>query len=152
MRNSTICSGSEEGPEDWEMGRCLQHAAVFVDERDEAMGKRFFPAGIFEHLQPQQDPNYWYSETQYYNVAQGSLECCSDTPAAFHYIDPHEMFMLEYLTRYVYPFGFERNVTEKLGKKKTLKEVLQKSDTESLAKNYSKHEFYHDFDESENDE
>lgn len=58
-QNSSICSKNENGNEDWEMGRCLESSAISVDERDEDMGKRFFPAGVQEHMKPKKDPNYW---------------------------------------------------------------------------------------------
>jgi glycoprotein-N-acetylgalactosamine 3-beta-galactosyltransferase len=149
IQNATICSMNENGSEDWEMGRCLQHAAISVDERDEKLGKRFFPAGIMEHLKPKKDPNYWYVKNQYYESEQGSLNCCSDTPAAFHYIVPNEMYLIEYLTQNVHPFGLEKNLTEQLPRKLTLEEILQKSDKESLSPNYRKHKIYHDIEESE---
>lgn len=147
-QNSTICSMNENGSEDWEMGRCLQHAAVSVDERDEKLGKRFFPAGIMEHLKPKKDPNYWYDNTQYYEVPQASLDCCSDTPAGFHYIPPKEMYMIEYLTQRVHPFGLDRS-NEQLPRKLRLKEILLKSDAESSSVKFKKHQIYHDFEKSE---
>lgn len=149
IQNSTVCKSEESGNEDWEMGRCLQHAAIFVDERDEAMGKRFFPAGIKDHVKPEKDPTYWYDNTQYYEYPQGSLKCCSNTPAGFHYIPPHEMYLMEYLTRVVHPFGFDKNDKEQLPRKLRLKEILLKSDKESLSVKFKKHQVYHDFDESE---
>lgn len=148
-QNSTICSNKENGSEDWEMGKCLQHAAISVDERDEMMGKRFFPAGILEHLKPEKDMEYWYDNTQYYEVPQGSLKCCSDSPVAFHYKPPHEMYLMEYLTRHVHPFGLDESVTNQLPKKLSLKEILYRSDQESSSIKFQKHKVYHDFEESE---
>lgn len=149
MPNKTMCKEQEDGSEDWEMGRCLQHSAIFTDERDEKMQKRFFPAGILEHVKAVKVPSYWYDNSQYYEVAQGSLECCSDMPASFHYINPHEMYLLEYLTRHVHPFGLEKNLNESLPRKLRLKEILRASDTESPSVNFRKHRIYHNFDESE---
>ena len=59
VQNSSICSMREDGNEDWEIGRCLETSAISVDERDENMGKRFFPAGVQEHLKPHKDLKYW---------------------------------------------------------------------------------------------
>lgn len=147
--NATVCSLSEDGNEDWEMGRCLQHSAIAADERDERFGKRFFPAGILEHLKPEKDLEYWYDNSQYYSVPQGSLECCSDTPVALHYVSPEEMYMMEYLTRRVHPFGLEKNLTEKLPRKLTLEEIIERSDVESSSQNFVQHQFYHAIEESE---
>jgi glycoprotein-N-acetylgalactosamine 3-beta-galactosyltransferase len=127
----------------------LERSAIAVDERDEALGKRFFPAGVKEHLKKEKDPKYWYDISQYYEVSQGNLSCCSDTPASFHYIPPREMFMLEYLTRYVHPFGLDKSSSESLPRKLKLKEILYKSDVESKSIKYKKHRIYHDLEDSE---
>lgn len=149
IQNQTLCSVKEDGNEDWEIGRCLQHSAIMVDERDELMQKRFFPAGISEHLKPNRDLTYWYDNSQYYEVAQGNLSCCSDVPAGFHYIEPKEMYMLEYLINHVHPFGLNKLSAEKLPRKLKLKEILRASDMESSSIKFKKHQIYHDFDESE---
>lgn len=149
LPNTTICSQRDDGSEDLEMGRCLQHSAIFVDERDELMQKRFFPGGIQEHFKPRKDMTYWYDNSQYYEVAQGNLSCCSETAAAFHYVTPHEMYFLEYLTRHVHPFGVETYVNEDLPRKLTLKEILRASDVESKSAKFKKQPIYHNFDESE---
>lgn len=146
--NKTLCKIDDTGAEDYEMGKCLQHYAIFADERDDLLQKRFFPVGFMEHLKPS-DPDYWYYKSQYYKVAQGSLDCCSATPAVFHYINPREMYLLDYLTRHVHPFGLYKNFTETLPRKLKLKEILQASDVESSAVNFKKHETYHNLEESE---
>lgn len=149
LPNETICEMKDEGPEDWEMGKCLTHSAIQVDERDDNLQKRFFPGGLPPHLTPEKDPTYWYDNSQYYDVPQGSLACCSDTPAGFHYVTPTEMYLLDYLTRQVHPFGIEKNLTESLPRKLTLKEILRASDIESTSVNFEKHPIYHNLDESE---
>lgn len=149
LPNRTLCTVGDFGAEDLEMGRCLQNSAIFVDERDELLQKRFFPAGVEEHFRAKKDPNYWYDNSQYYEVAQGNLSCCSDTPAGFHYITPQEMYMLEFLTRYVHPFGLERNITEQLPRKLKLKEILLKADIESQSIKFKKHSTFHYLDDTE---
>lgn len=149
LPNKTICSMSDNGIEDWDMGRCLEHSVISVDARDDKHEKRFFPVGIIPHLKPEKDPKDWYDISQYYEVAQGNLSCCSEVPAGFHYIAPHELYMIEYLTRMVHPFGIEKSLNETLPRKFSLKEILRASDVESKSIKFKKHSFYHNFDESE---
>lgn len=149
MPNETICNRPNGGSEDWEVGRCLQHSAIFVDERDELQQKRFFPAGLPDHLKRQKDPAYWYDVTQYFEVAQGSLKCCSDTPISFHYVTPREMYALEYFTRHVHPFGDETHSSETLPTKLKLDEIIRAADVESPSKGFRKHKFFHNIEDSE---
>lgn len=150
MPNQAICSPSNDGSsEDWEIGRCLQHSAIFVDERDERHQKRFFPAGLSDHLKREKDQTYWYDVSQYYEVAQGSLKCCSDTPISFHYVTPREMYALDFYVRHVHPFGVETNFDEKLPLKLKLDDIIKASDVESASKNIQKPNVFHDMEDSE---
>lgn len=149
LPNNTICSMKEGGAEDWELGRCLQHSALYVDDRDEKLGKRFFPAGIGDHVKPKKEMTYWYDNSQYFNYLQGNLSCCSEVPAGFHYVGAHELYLMEYLTRRVHPFGIEDNVIETLPRKLAFKEIIESSDVESPSPKFKKHPIYHNFDESE---
>lgn len=148
--DAKLCNVDELGAEDLEMGICLKHNAIFVDERDENKQKRFFPTGfIYDHIKKEVDPDYWYDTTQYYESPLGSLDCCSDVPIAFHYVQPTEMFYIQYFTRIVYPFGFIKNVTEKLPRKLKFKEILSASDVESKSENFYPHVPVHDIDPGE---
>ena len=115
---------STDGAEDLEMGRCLAHSAIFVDCRDELHQKRFFPIGVKEHMKKTVKPDFWYTKSQYYHVQQGNTSCCSDTSVEFHYIKPHEMYVLEYFIYHVHPFGLDDHFDEELPKKFTLKEII----------------------------
>lgn len=150
MWNSTLCRVEEDGEEDFEMGKCLRHNAIFVDERDERKQKRFFPMGFeFEHLKKQKDPDYWYDQSQYYETALGSLNCCSDKPIEFHYVGPKEMYLIQYLTRNVHPFGLVKNFTEELPRKLRLEEILSASDTDSSSVNFHSHRSVHNIETNE---
>lgn len=150
LPNSTLCRGGEEGIEDLEMGVCLNHNAIFVDERDEKKQKRFFPVGFeFDHLKKSKDPSYWYDQSQYYESPLGNLDCCSDTAIEFHYVDAVEMHLIHYLTRNVHPFGLEKNSTEELPRKLTLDEILSASDVDSDSVNFKQHPSYHNIESSE---
>lgn len=150
MHDKKSCKINDEGSEDAELGLCLQNATLFVDERDELMQKRFFPAGVEEHLnQKTENISYWYYEMLYYDSKFGGLQCCSDVPIGFHYIPPLEMYLIDFLIYRVHPFAIDKNSTETLPRKISFDEIVKASDVESNATRYRKHEFYHTFDESE---
>jgi glycoprotein-N-acetylgalactosamine 3-beta-galactosyltransferase len=146
--NTSVCH-TNGGAEDWEMGRCLEHSAIFVDCRDEAHQKRFFPVGAEEHMHKNVDPNYWYTRNQYYHVPQGSPDCCSDTSVGFHYIGPRELYALDYFIYNVHPFGIDDHSNEKFPKKFTLQEVINASDVHSPSSNFKVHQNYHYTEKSE---
>lgn len=148
LPNKTLCRNDNEGAEDLEMGKCLEHYAIAVDERDELMQKRFFPLDFTEHLRTELDQNYWFDRNQYYEAHIGSLNCCSDKPIMFHYIVPQEMYLLDYLI-YQNPFGIQINLQEKLPRKLKFEEIVKASDTESSSLNFRKHEPKHYVDDSE---
>lgn len=135
--------------EDVEMGRCLAHNAIFVDTRDEFHQKRFFPIGVEEHMKKIVDPQYWYIKSQYYHVVQGNISCCSDTSVEYHYIDPHEMYVIEYLIYDVQPFGINDHFNETLPQRLTLNEIIIASDAESSSPNFKHHKNKHNLDPSE---
>lgn len=143
------CRFDGDGAEDAEMGKCLKNSAIFVDERDDKMEKRFFPVGVQEHMKRDRDENYWYPKNQYYKVAQGNLSCCSDVPAGFHYVIRGEDYLLEYLIYHVHPFGLTKNLTETLPRKLKLKDILRASDAESSSPNFVKKPTAHDLEPSE---
>lgn len=148
VTNHTFCN--ENGAaEDMEMGRCLAHSAIFVDNRDEFHQKRFFPIGAEVHMRKSVDPNYWYTVSQYYHVPQGNPNCCSDTSIQFHYINPREMYALDYYIYNVHPFGLDDRYDEKFPKKLSLKEITNASDSYSSSSNFRIHPTNHDMDKSE---
>ncbi|CAO1369060.1 unnamed protein product [Diamesa hyperborea] len=148
LNNGDICKGSETGDEDFEMGKCLQNTTIFVDTRDEQNQMRFFPLSVEDHFQANRDPDYWYFQNLYYNVTQGSLDCCSDSVAGLHYIDPKEMYMLDYLIYHVNPYGVEQH-DDKKPPKLPLAEILRRSNEKSSSAAYREHEIIHDMEDSE---
>lgn len=138
-----------DGPnEDLSMGDALAHSAIFVDCRDQLLQRRFFPLGFEYHIN-NLDPSFWYKNYAYYNVTQGSLNCCSDIPISFHYITPPAMYQLEYFVYHVHPFGIEKNFTESLPRNLTLKEIIEASDTKSFSPNFRNHTDFHNMSSSE---
>ena len=150
LPNKTLCRQDSDGAEDYELGKCLEHFAIPVDERDELSQKRFFPVGTEEHFKTPEDPEYWYVKNQYYKSHHGGLDCCSDTPIAFHYVDAKAMYYMDYLINNVHPFGLDKNITEKLPEKLKLEDIMTSSNADSLSPNFKKHKFVHGLDQSEN--
>lgn len=149
--NPLLCDAHDGEAEDMLMGRCLWKFAYFIDARDAKNQKLMFPVGIEEHAKSKNDtnPNYWYQKNQWHNVTQGGLECCSDLFMGAHYINPREMYFMEYAIYKVHPFGLERNLTEELPRKATLQEVVKMSDTKSFSPNFNEHKRIHNLDDDE---
>lgn len=124
------------------------NTTIFVDTRDESNQMRFFPLSVEIHFKPVRNPNFWYFPNLYYNVTQGSLDCCSDTVAGLHYITPKEMYMLDYLIYHVNPFGIALPV-DKVPPKIPLAEILRRSNEKSYSLAYIEHEVIRDIEESE---
>ena len=109
---------------------------------------RFFPLTVEEHFKAERDTDFWYFNNLYYNVTQGSLDCCSDTVAGLHYIDPTEMYMLDYLIYRVNPYGVEQP-DDKKPPKFALAEIIRRSNEKSSSKAYVEHELIRDIEDSE---
>ena len=51
----------------------------------------------------------WYTQYQFYKEEDG-LGCCSDQAISFHYVEPNQMYVLEYLIYHVKPYGIRGHV------------------------------------------
>jgi hypothetical protein len=132
------------------MGVCLSSYALFMDARDEFNQKQIYPLGILEHAKyDAPDLSYWYWSYLWNNVTQGGLGCCSDLLIGEHYVTPKRMHFYEYTIYHVQPFGLQKNLTEQLPRKMTLKEILEISDSKTYSPNFINHTIRHNFDSSE---
>lgn len=113
-------------------GYCIENNAIFVDDRDEKLEKRFFPVGVEVHFKRKEEASrtFWYHKYMFYKAAQGNLNCCSDKIAQMHYIKPTEMYLIEYLIYRVHPFGLE-SVNEAIPEKLNISEIMKRSNVES---------------------
>ncbi|KAM7356653.1 uncharacterized protein ACRADG_002308 [Cochliomyia hominivorax] len=81
--------------EDVQLGFCLQNIDVIAgDSRDDKGNERFMPLAM-EHLIPN-DYSKWYRKYSYYPQKK-SGSCCSSSAISFHYIEPYQFYVLDYL-------------------------------------------------------
>lgn len=113
LRDPAICRSDPGGHEDVGMGKCLENLNVKAgDSRDSQGRNRFFPFDPETHLVPDRMPN-WYWDYTYCPVKPGR-DCCSDMAVSFHYVNPNQMYVLDYLIYNVHPFGITTSMDQGL--------------------------------------
>ncbi|KAG5666439.1 hypothetical protein PVAND_014467 [Polypedilum vanderplanki] len=94
LPDKTKCRQESDGPEDVEIGKCLEHVQVIVGNSTDMKGReRFFPMNPLSY--------YKYAAL---NVKM-DLECFSESAISFHYIKPIQMYLLEYFIYNLKIFG-----------------------------------------------
>lgn len=116
------CRIAGDGNEDLELGNCLANSTIQVDTRDDNHKHTFYPASADDALDPFGTP-FWYQSYQFYKVRQG-LNCCSEMPIGFHYINIENMYLMDYLFYRVYPIGVGKRISEKLPTKVSFRQML----------------------------
>lgn len=123
------------------LGNCLEKDAIFVDTRDELKQQRFFPFGMESHCVKDRFKNRfsyadWYYSTIYYDVPQGSLDCCSSFFVLKTSASSPEMYFLDYMIYEVVPFGIDKNSNDTLPRKFTFEEVSEAGHAKSFQKHH----------------
>ncbi|KAM6974279.1 LOW QUALITY PROTEIN: glycoprotein-N-acetylgalactosamine 3-beta-galactosyltransferase 1 [Tautogolabrus adspersus] len=94
--------------EDKALGKCMETMKVeIVDTRDVKGRERFHAYPPENHLVRQLPrPRPWFRLFDYYDPKEGP-DCCSDLVVSFHYIYAEQMYVLDYLTHHLRPYGYK---------------------------------------------
>jgi glycoprotein-N-acetylgalactosamine 3-beta-galactosyltransferase len=111
------------------------------DSRDELKRGKFFPANVEYQIFPPDDKSDWIYAFDFYGVRGVRLEilvklqnnkkfwffqgfdCCSNNAISFHYIQPREMYVYDYLIYYLQPYG-HLDIPQNFPAQLTYKDVL----------------------------
>ncbi|VUZ51002.1 unnamed protein product [Hymenolepis diminuta] len=101
------------GPEDVNLGKCAEAVGVQIhdslDEHQQEVFHPFRPTSMFN--KGFMDRISWIHAYNYFPVKTG-LDCCSDHTVSFHYVNPSEMYALEFLIYHLYPYGITRDIKQ----------------------------------------
>ena len=89
------------------MGKCLKNLAVEEGEsRDVNEKPRFFPVNPNKILSPGKAD--WETWGRPVYMTQNGENCCSEDTISFHYVEPEQMYTLEFLIYKMRIFGRSR--------------------------------------------
>ncbi|KAH8421216.1 hypothetical protein KR009_001043 [Drosophila setifemur] len=97
LKDPTKCRPEDDHAEDVEMGKCLYNLGVKAgDSRDSQLRNRFYPVAPFVALlSGNVGMDFWLYKYAYYN-ARSCMDCLSEYPVAFHYVNNQQLYVYEY--------------------------------------------------------
>uniref|UniRef100_A0A7E4VPS3 Glycoprotein-N-acetylgalactosamine 3-beta-galactosyltransferase 1 n=1 Tax=Panagrellus redivivus TaxID=6233 RepID=A0A7E4VPS3_PANRE len=106
LSNPEYCKYKDDGPEDVQIGLCLEKVNVTAGDSRDSKGRwRFMPLQPQSHMRPgNRTLDQWFYDYLYYPYTDGK-ECCSDYSISWHYVNHEWMHTLDNMFYHIKPVG-----------------------------------------------